>query len=228
MDAELAGTPHRLWEVGVSAIPEGLRGAAAADVAAREALLAAVVEEVADSGYERAAVDAICRRAGVSVETFEALFPSKLGLFVAAGRDFVDELLGHVRGALRGVEEWETGVRAGLGAFLTYLAAHPQAARAFFVEGLAAGREALAVRDIALHTFSSFLDTQQLAVRDGGGPTPLASEATVGGIYGIVARRVRDGQTGSLPELLSALAYFLLAPVVGCPRARLELVGVAP
>jgi len=222
MDAELATTPHGLWEAGADAVASHVP---AARDRVREALLTAVVAEVADVGWDRATVAGICRRAGVQVADFDAQFGDKHDCFATAGRIFVDELLASIRAALRGVEEWEAGVRAALGALLTYLAHHPQEARAFLVEALMAGPEALANRDIALRSFASFLAARQLALRDpAGGPSALVSEATVGGIYGIVARRVRDGQIDSLPELRSALAYFLLAPLVGCPRARLELV----
>lgn len=203
MDVELAGAPHRSWEAGVD--PKHL--------AARDALFDAVAQEVAMLGWSRANVAGICRRAGVSVAAFDALFADKQSCFVAAGRAFAGDLFALVERASHGTGDWESGVRAGLGAFLEYIAEHPAAARAFLVEGLSAGPEALAVRDVALRTFADLLCGAE-CVRAVGASPALASEASVGGVYDIVTRRVRDGQVAALPDLLSALAHFLLAPRV--------------
>lgn len=146
---------------------------------------------------------------------------------MAAGHDFVERALASMRIALRGVTGWESRVRVGLDAFLVFVAAHPHAARALFVEGMALVPDALVLRDHALRSFAEFIEPRGGAAPAANSSSALVSEATVGGIYGIVARRVREGRVDTLPDLLSALAYFLLAPVVGCPRAREELVAVA-
>lgn len=203
MDVEVPAAPHR----------------------ARADLVAAVVAEVAELGYQQASVAGICERAGVPLTVFAEEFADKEACFLEACQELADALLTQVAAAVESTPDWQDGVRAGLGAFLTYLAEHPSAARACLVEGLAAGPEALAIRDLAMRAFAHFVDIFHTRASEAGGHSTLVSEASVGGIYGIVIRRIRNGQTSTLPELLSSLAYFLLAPVVGCPRARRELSG---
>jgi AcrR family transcriptional regulator len=207
MDGEQAGAPHRAWEAG-----------------ARARLIAAVIAEVAEAGYSRTSVADICARSGVSPTVFEREFATKQACFLAACQALADALIARVRASLHGTRDWRDGVRAGLDAFLTHLAEHPAAARACMVEGLAAGPEVLAIRDVAMR---DFVDLFNAHAPTEAHRSELVSEASVGGVYGIVLRRIRDGDTGALPGLVSALAYFLLAPVVGCPRARLELAGSA-
>jgi len=225
--ADQAGAPHHAR--GAGTVTQGHRSRARGSDTGdpRGALLAAIVSEVAERGYKRTTMVGICSRAGVTPTVFREHFASTETCFLAACRAFADELISRVARALDGSVDWEDGVRTGLGVFLEYLAEHPEAARACMVEGLAAGPEALAIRDVGMRAFAHFVDAFQHRAPDIVEANVLFSEATVGGIYGIVIRRIRDGETSTLPQLLSSLAYFLLAPIVGCPRARLELPAAA-
>ena len=193
----------------------------------RARLITSAIAEVAELGYDHAGVAGICVRAGVSRATFQREFSGKEECFLAACQAFADALVTRVRASLHDVRTWQEGVRAGLGVFLTHLAENPTAARACLVEGLAAGPPALAIRDVAMRTFADLVDLFHVQAPEGVDHSALVSEASVGGIYGIVLRRIRDGDTAQLPTLASELAYYLLAPVVGCPQARLELAGSA-
>lgn len=217
MDVELAGMAHPRPRAGGDAPSTG---------ELRERLLAAALAEVAERGYGAGQVAGICVRAGVSRRTFHTEFRGKEACFLAACQDFVDELVGTVRGAVRDARDWEEGVRGGLGALLSYLADHPLAARACIVESLAAGPAVLAVRDLALRAFADLVDLFHAMAPGAPAPSALLTQASVGGVYGIIQRRIREGDTGALPGLVSSLAYFLLAPVVGRPRA-LELAATA-
>ena len=193
----------------------------------RDRLLEAIVAEVDERGYEATTVAGVCRRAGTTLAVFGANFAGKADCFLAACQALADTLLSQVRAALESSRDWQDGVRAGLAAFLAYLADHPGAARACMVEGFAAGPEAVQIRDATMRSFVGLFDDFQDRAVDAGATTrALVSEAAVGGVYEIVARRIRDGAAESLPELLPALAYFLLAPVLGRPQARRELTGV--
>ena len=96
----------------------------------RARLLSAVVDQVAECGFESATVRAICRRAGVAQAVFVQLFPDKKACFLAACRALAEGLIAKVGAALEGAHDWREQVRTGLDAFLTYLADHPTAARA--------------------------------------------------------------------------------------------------
>lgn len=199
-----------------SGTPPGLRSA-------RQRLVAAVVAEVAEVGYAHATVAGICVRAWVPRAGFDAEFRSKEECFRAACQDFADALIARVRERLEGVQDAHDGVRAGLAALLGFFAEHPTTARVCLVEGLAAGPAVLAVRDVAMRAFAELVEALHVIAPTGAGSKALVSEASVGGVYGIILRRIREGDTAALPGLVSELAYFVLAPVVGCPEARLEL-----
>jgi AcrR family transcriptional regulator len=109
---------------------------------------------VAERGYAAATIDDIVRGAGVSKKTFYEHFQDKLGCFLAAYEAASDELYEHVRVAQDAVpaagepgDEWLDRTRAGIRAYLRWLAAEPALARVFLIEIAAAGPEALARRE---------------------------------------------------------------------------------
>lgn len=222
-----AEQPTPAWEAGATAAERQTDGDGRASAPVRQRLVAAIVEEVAARGYASTTLAGVCRRAGTRPAEFHRHFAGKDACFLAACRDFADALLERVHAALASSRDWNSGVRAGLGAFLDYMAEHPRAAHACMIEGLAAGPEALAIRDTAMRSFAGFFEEFRGRSAPVGGADALVSEAGVGGIYEIVIRRVRDGETATLPELLPGLTYYLLAPVVGRPQAQIELTGSA-
>ena len=132
-------------------LPRGTHGLDPSLVAAsqRTRLLEAVGRAVADKGYAAATIDDIVRGAGVSKKTFYEHFADKLDCFLAAYEAASDELFEHVRAAQEGADA-TTGsprTRAGIHAYLRWLAAEPALARVFLIEIAAAGPEALERRE---------------------------------------------------------------------------------
>jgi AcrR family transcriptional regulator len=189
----------------------------------RELLLRAVIEEVAERGYDAATADHISQRAGVPHAVFLDMFGEKQTCFLAAYRGCADDLIAHVTVPIENAPGYRECVQAGLTAFLMYLAEHPSSARACLVEGFGAGPEAIEIRDAVMRSFARFLDSLQQRALPGVDPMPLLSEATVGGVYETVMTRIRSNQVSALPRLTSPLAYFLLAPLVGHEIARREV-----
>jgi AcrR family transcriptional regulator len=130
-------------------LPRGTHGLDPSLVAAsqRTRLLEAVGRAVAEKGYAATTIDDIVRGAGVSKKTFYEHFQDKLGSFLAAYEAASDELYEHVRAAQDGADDWEDRTRAGIHAYLRWLAAEPALARVFLIEIAAAGPEALARRE---------------------------------------------------------------------------------
>src|SRR5918992_5042853 len=154
-------------------LPRGTHGLDPGVVAAsqRARLLEAVGRTVAEKGYAAATIDDIVRGAGVSKKTFYEHFTEKLGCFLAAYEAASDQLFEHVRaaqdaaggaqdgidgaaagahdgaaGAAPGRDAWLARTRAGIRAYLRWLAAEPALARVFLIEIAAAGPGALACR----------------------------------------------------------------------------------
>ena len=112
-------------------LPRGAHGLDPGVVAAsqRTRLLEAVGRAVAEKGYAAATIDDIVRGAGVSKKTFYDHFSDKLDCFLAAYEAASDELLARLREAQSSPEGWLERTRAGIVAYLRWLAAEPALAR---------------------------------------------------------------------------------------------------
>src|SRR5918997_3250209 len=101
----------------------------------RTRLLEAVGRTVAERGYAAATIDDVVRGAGVSKKTFYEHFRDKEDCFLAAYEAASDELLARVREAHASREGWLERTRAGIVAYLRWLAAEPALARVFLTQG---------------------------------------------------------------------------------------------
>jgi hypothetical protein len=107
-------------------------------------------------------------------------------------------------------ESFETALRAVLEA----AAADPDLTRLCLLEAPGLGAKALERKDAGLQRFVDLLD-RELACRQGGEAPPLISEMVVGGIYEVVQRTVRAGDTAALPELADQLRQLWLPALRG-------------
>jgi AcrR family transcriptional regulator len=194
-------------------LPRGTHGLDRSLVAAsqRTRLLEAVGRAVAEKGYAAATIDDIVRGAGVSKKTFYEHFSDKLGCFLAAYEAASDELLEHVTAAQDGTvretgsdpvsREWLDRTRAGIHAYLRWLAAEPALARVFLIEIAAAGPAALELRE---RMRDRYADRMRELQTENSVPDEIF-HAVVAGADDLVVRRLREG--GDLLELEPALVY---------------------
>jgi AcrR family transcriptional regulator len=188
-------------------LPRGTHGLDPSLVAAsqRARLLEAVGRAVAEKGYAAATIDDIVRGAGVSKKTFYEHFQDKLGCFLAAYEAASDELYEHVRAAQDHERAWLDRTRAGIGAYLRWLAAEPALARVFLIEIAAAGPEALERRE-------RLRDRYAERMRELGSGREVPEEifhAVVAAADDLVVRRLRAGR--DVRELEPALLDLQLA-----------------
>jgi len=185
-------------------LPRGTHGLDRSLVAAsqRARLLEAVGRVVAEKGYAAATIEDVVRDAGVSKKTFYEHFSDKLDCFLAAYEAASDELLAHVRAAQEGADgEWLVRTRAGIHAYLRWLAAEPALARVFLIEIAAAGPAALELRERMRDRYAD-------RMRELQSPNTVPDEifhAVVAGADDLVVRRLREG--GDLLELEPALVH---------------------
>jgi AcrR family transcriptional regulator len=172
-------------------LPRGTHGLAPSLVAAsqRARLLEATGRAVAEKGYAAATIDDIVRGAGVSKKTFYEHFPDKLGCFLAAYEAASDELLEHVRAAQEGSGDWVERTRAGIHAYLRWLAAEPALARVFLIEIAAAGPEALERRERVRDRYAERMRELQTT---NSVPDEIF-HAVVAAVDDLVVRRLRAG-----------------------------------
>ena len=175
----------------------------------RTRLLEAVGRAVAERGYAAATIDDVVRRAGVSKKTFYEHFADKEDCFLAAYEAASEELLERVREAHAIHDDWLERTRAGVRAYLRWLAAEPALARVFLIEVAAAGPRALERREALRDRYAELIRERR--------PSDLPFEilhAVVAAVDDVVVRHIREHGAERLPELeriLMRLQVALLA-----------------
>ena len=168
----------------------------------RTRLLEAVGRAVAERGYAAATIDDVVRRAGVSKKTFYEHFADKEDCFLAAYEAASEELLARVREAHAGDGDWLERTRAGIVAYLRWLAADPALARVYLVEVAAAGPRALERREALRDRYAELIRERR--------PSDLPFEilhAIVAAVDDVVVRHIRESGAEDLPELEPVLLY---------------------
>jgi len=198
-------------------LPRGSHGLDPSLVAAsqRARLLEAAGHAVADKGYAAATIEDIVRGARVSKKTFYEHFTDKLGCFLAAYEAASDELFEHVRAAQDSAEDWAERTRAGIHAYLRWLAAEPALARVFLIEIAAAGPHALERRERLRDRYAERMRELQVA---NSVPDEIF-HAVVAGADDLVVRRLREGR--DLLELEPILLYLQVSLLAG-PQVAAE------
>jgi AcrR family transcriptional regulator len=213
MPADRTDIPRRL--------PRGSHGLDRGVVAAsqRTRLLEAVGRAVAEKGYAAATIDDVVRGAGVSKKTFYEHFTDKEQCFLAAYEAASEQLFERVRDAHAGDGDWLERTRAGIGAYLRWLAAEPALARVFLIEVAAAGPRAAECRERLRDRYARLLERQH----EQGSADDLPIEvfqALVAAVDDLVVRRIRQASAQSLTELEPTLVYLHVALLAGPEAAR--------
>jgi len=90
----------------------------------RRALLDAAEAEFGESGFDRASIVGITRRAEVSQGTFYTYFPSKDAIFAELVRALSQRLREHLAAAISGIDDRLSAERAGFRAFFEFIGEH--------------------------------------------------------------------------------------------------------
>jgi AcrR family transcriptional regulator len=188
----------------------------------RERILAAVADVTSAASYAEMTVEDIIVCAGVSRRTFYEHFKNKEAAFLAAYDEVVAQLFAGVMAAVDAETDFPSRVRAGLGAFLDFVAGEPTFARMCIVEVLTAGPEAISRRNTAMSTFAQLIDENARNLLGDRDLPALTAETIVGGIYEVLYTRVLRGEIREIPELLPDLTYSALLPYMGADTAASE------
>ncbi|KAA1416333.1 TetR/AcrR family transcriptional regulator [Nocardioides humilatus] len=185
----------------------------------------AIVQVVAEEGFDGAGIKTICARAGVGLATFYEHFHTKTELLFAAYDAGVAVLFDYVSAAYEAPPEGTESIartEAGILALLEILADNPAFATFLLVEFEKGGQEAHGrVEDALEAAFLLFNDVE--AVGAFGAPDPELVPMLVGGIYSHLSRTVRIGRTAELPSLLPALMKFSEAVLAGAGVSTINL-----
>jgi AcrR family transcriptional regulator len=192
----------------------------------RARLLEAVGRAVAEKGYAAATIEDVVRGAGVSKKTFYEHFADKEGCFLAAYEAAAEELFRRVLEAHGTSEDWMQRTRAGIAAYLHWLAAEPALARVFLIEVGAAGPRAAQARERLRDRYAVLMRELQEEARADIPSLPVLPDevfhAAVAAVDELVVRRIRESSAEGLPQLEPILLYLQVALLAG-PQAAAEL-----
>jgi AcrR family transcriptional regulator len=186
----------------------------------RARIIAALAEETVEKGYRAVTVADIVRRAGIARNTFYENFSSKEDCFLAACDFAVNEALTRVVDAGGKFDTWPAMVRAGLAAFLEYVASEPALARICIVEALSAGPAAVERYERSIQAFVPFFRRGRKVSPNGDELPETLEETIVGGIFWIIYQRIIMGQIEQIEDLLDQLVEFSLTPYLGAKAAK--------
>jgi len=211
---------------GEPGLPRGRNGLPAETVRAaqRERLLRAVIAAVAESGFADLTVADIVRGARVSKAAFYAHFAGKEDCFLAATREGGQLMTGQVAAAARRLPAGaapEEALRAGIRAFLDFVAREPAFARAFYVDMPAAGPRAVRRIEAAQHNFARLDRAWHERARRDHPDWPAVPDqayyALAGATAELVRAQVRQGKIHAMPDLEDTLVAFHLAVLAARP-----------
>jgi AcrR family transcriptional regulator len=179
----------------------------------RERLVQAMLDSVAERGYEATTVPQVVAAARVSRNAFYELFADKLDCFLAlcdeAATEMLDTLLAQ---ATR--EDWVAALRSGTALYLRWWREHPAFSRAYFLELPSAGPRAIDQRDGAYARFREMFEAlgawarlrqPELAPLD-----PVVPRLLVVATTELVAEEVRAGRVDRLEELTEQLVAVMV------------------
>ncbi|HEX5375991.1 MAG TPA: TetR/AcrR family transcriptional regulator [Solirubrobacterales bacterium] len=214
------GTPAGASTIGTPPARQRLSGEFVAQHQ-RARIVLGLAEEIVEHGYRDVTVTGIVKRAGVARNTFYDNFANKEECFLAASDLAGEEAMRHVAGAVRvAPPEWADQVRAGVGAFLAYVASESALARVFVVESLAAGPAAAQRYERTVRAVAPFFRLGRRTSEAGDRLPPTLEETIVGGIFWVVYQRIVVGRPEELEGLLGELVEFALTPYLGAAAAR--------
>ena len=211
---------------GEPGLPRGRNGLPIETVRAaqRERLLRAVIAAVAETGFADLTVADIVRGARVSKAAFYAHFADKEDCFLAATREGGQLMIDQVAAAARRLPAGasaEEALRAGIAAFLDFVAREPAFARAFYVDMPAAGPRAVRRIEAAQHNFARLNRAWHERARRDHPDWPAVPDqayyALAGATAELVRAQVRHGKIHAMPDLEDTLVAFHLAVLAARP-----------
>jgi AcrR family transcriptional regulator len=210
-------------------LPRGSHGLdrGVVEASQRARLLEALGRAAAAKGYAATTIDDIVRRAGVSKKTFYDHFQDKEDCFLAAYEAASDQLFERVREAHSAREGWLERTRAGIVAYLRWIAGEPALARVFLIEVGAAGPRAaerrLALRDRYVELMRELQDDARAELPELPRLPTEVFHALVAAVDELVVRRIRASGAAGLPELEPVLLYLHVALLAGPTAATSQV-----
>jgi AcrR family transcriptional regulator len=189
----------------------------------RHPLAAAVVAEVAERGFEAAAITEITARAGVAKEEFDRLFIDKDDAVLRVFEAYIDDFERRVKRAFDSAPAWPDNLRAAAYALVRWIRRHPDATRFGMVEVLGAGEMVRLRREEVFIWCAALIDAGRAAAPDPEAVPQAAALIAVGAVVEVLNRDGQGTLEGDLVELVAQIMYGAVRPYLGEELARREL-----
>lgn len=190
--------------------------------ASDEGALEAILLSVGARGYDKATVQEVLERSGISRDRFQRRFGGKEACFAQAYEMAADRLCAEVLEAGREAASWRAGFRAALARLLRTVAEQPLLAKALLIEVRAARGQAWAKHQQLVERFAAAVDSARR--EPGASPsTALTAQFVIGAIEEAIATEIGAGRTATVERLLPDLAHLAVLSYFGEDEAWLEL-----
>ena len=202
----------------------------------RERLQNAIVELIAERGYQAVRILDLTKLARVSRPTFYSLYDDKEELFLSAYDEIAQRTARTVIGAYEAQDAPNGRLQAAIRSFAELAAAAPEAMSLMVLGAFGAGPKAIERRNHTLAALEQSIRVSRDGVGGGGarrraGKKPgskaprtphesgvdLTVKVILGGIREVTAARLRQGRVGELPGLADELATWAACYPVKLP-----------
>src|SRR5580700_9879062 len=187
-------------------LPTGAHGLDPEEVRSdqRERLQTALIELIAERGYQAVRILDLTKLARVSRPTFYSLYTDKEELFLAAYDEIARRTANTIMAAYGAQGSPGERLRTAMRAFAGLAAAEPDAVSLMVLGAFGAGPKALERRNRTLEALEQSISSSRSAAggrsgKSGGrhaGKTDLTVKVILGGIREVTAARLRRGQAG--------------------------------
>jgi AcrR family transcriptional regulator len=177
----------------------------------RERLQTALIELIAQRGYQAVRILDLTKLARVSRPTFYSLYADKEELFLAAYDEIAKRTAGTIMAAYETQGSPGERLRRAMRAFAELAAAEPEAVSLMVLGAFGAGPKALERRNRTLQALEQSIAGSRSANGSGAKAgkaqnADLTVKVILGGIREVTAARLRRGQAHALPGLADELA----------------------
>jgi AcrR family transcriptional regulator len=183
-------------------------------------LLASLIRNVAEHGYNATTITAVTDGAGVTTRTFYKYFESVEDCYLGAFDAVAAILAERLGDAWAAEDEWPLRIRAALAAALDFFAASPELATLLLSEPFVAGPQVARRYQEQVARLSTFLAEGRALSEQGDVLPPTTERGLLGSIGSQIARKVSADEASELPGMLPDLTQFVLTPFLGTAAAR--------
>jgi AcrR family transcriptional regulator len=186
----------------------------------RERLQSAIVELIAERGYQAVRILDLTKLARVSRPTFYGLYTDKEELLLAAYDEIAQRTAKTAIEAYQAEGTQNERLAAAIGAFAELAATTPQAMSLMVLGAFGAGPQAIERRNHTLEALEQSIHAIRSPIAhddDDAGDRDLTLKMIIGGVREVTAARLRQGRARELPGLADELATWAACYPVRLP-----------